>query len=475
MACIRTSCTQRCPGKCTDKTHEKRYIVDYRDERGVRKWSTFSKKGDADEFCTSISGLARKRIVSSVPVGITVTDYATLWIQECYGSAKRKRSTANRYEELLTQHVLPKLGNKKLRNLQRGDIKQFLLGKLAERRTLSVGDGTGPRTEATYKRRTVGHMFAVLRAMLQAAISDGAITTNPARALGKELGLFEKEKVRAGKIKALTVEQRAAFLAAVAVVAPRYRALFHTLAGTGMRLGEALALRWDDLDLAHQQITIARSRSEHAEGEETDSPKNDEPRTVDLSKSLTAILAQHEATAKRDALTRGCPLPKWVFHTKTGTLLDAHNVRRAMRSVVKQAGLPLHLSPHSLRHSYASILLANGESPAYVQEQLGHATIELTVTTYGKWLKKKAPGALDRLDAIGSDQVNYVSSQSSAVAHGSKTVADMCFAQIPQTESRSQALGIVKESLVPPIRIERTTRGLGKLPSQLTLTCSNPR
>ena len=66
--------------------------------------------------------------------------------------------------------------------------------------------------------------------------------------------------------------------------------------------------------------------------------------------------------------------------------------------MLKAAELPGHFSSHSLRHTYASLLLAGGVSPAYVQEQLGHASIELTVGTYGRWLRKKAPGALDILD-----------------------------------------------------------------------------
>ena len=222
-----------------------------------------------------------------------------------------------------------------------------------------------------------------------------------------------------------------------------------------MRLGEALALQWDDLDLAHQQITISRSRSEHAEGEETDSPKNDEPRTVDLSKSLAETLAQHEVTVKAEALKRGCPLSGWVFHTKAGKLLDAHNVRRAMRSILKQAGLSVHFTPHCLRHTYASILLANGESPAYVQEQLGHATIELTVTTYGRWLKKKAPGALDRLDYVPKSKYLVTG------ARGSKVVAEAAYAQNPQTGTNLQLPEVARKKLVPPTRIERATRGLG--------------
>ena len=79
--------------------------------------------------------------------------------------------------------------------------------------------------------------------------------------------------------------------------------------------------------------------------------------------------------------------------------------------MLKAAKLPEHFTPHCLHHSYASILLSEGVSPVYVQEQLGHATIELTVSTYGRWLKKKAPGALDRLDFV------------TEVASGSKVVA----------------------------------------------------
>ncbi len=142
-----------------------------------------------------------------------------------------------------------------------------------------------------------------------------------------------------------------------------------------------------------------------------------------------------------------------LFVTKYGTPLDPANVRRAMTSVLKHAKLPLHFTPHCLRHIYASILLAEGVPAPYVQEQLGHATIELTVSTYGRWLKKKAPGALDRLDALPSQL-------ESAVARGSKVVAEGAFAQNPQTGSVPQLSEIPWTSMEPATRIERATCGL---------------
>lgn len=88
----------------------------------------------------------------------------------------------------------------------------------------------------------------------------------------------------------------------------------------------------------------------------------------------------------------------WVFSSLDGTLLDGANLEKASKRALKVANLPQHFSPHCLRHTYASLLLQDGVSPAYVQEQLGHSSIELTVDTYGRWLRKEAPGAGDRLD-----------------------------------------------------------------------------
>jgi integrase len=70
-----------------------------------------------------------------------------------------------------------------------------------------------------------------------------------------------------------------------------------------------------------------------------------------------------------------------------------------------EAGLPPHFTPHSFRHTFASLLLQQGESPAYVQRQLGHASIKLTVDTYGKWLPMGNKAAVDRLDDSSGSNV----------------------------------------------------------------------
>jgi len=89
----------------------------------------------------------------------------------------------------------------------------------------------------------------------------------------------------------------------------------------------------------------------------------------------------------------------WVFVSEAETPLDGSNVRKAMTCILKKAELPLHFTPHCLRHTYASLMLQQGELVAYVQRQLGHASIQLTVDTYGKWLPMESQAAVDRLDS----------------------------------------------------------------------------
>jgi len=293
----------------------------------------------------------------------------------------------------------------------------------------------------------VRNILAVFRAMLNAAIEDGLIRSNPAANLGRILKLTVSKSSTQEEIKALTREQRQVFLATAYHESPRYYPLFFVLAGTGMRLGEALALQGEDVNTAAKIIRISRAFSEDGI---LDTPKSGHGRTVEISRLLTDVLVKHESSRMEDKMRYGWPvLPPWLFVTKAGTPLDAANVRRAMRSLLRHAKLPLHFTPHCLRHTYASILLADGVSPVYVQEQLGHATIELTVSTYGRWLKKQAPGALDRLDVA----LNFCDI-------GSKVVAAVDFEATMAPAPLEQGPYIQALRMEPASGIEPPTCGL---------------
>ena len=118
-----------------------------------------------------------------------------------------------------------------------------------------------------------------------------------------------------------------------------------------------------------------------------------------MSAGLRDVLRDLEHQRKTETLKKGwAEVPAWVFCRSTGNPLDHSRVSKAFKRVLKHAELPTHFTPHSLRHTFASLLLQQGESPAYVQRQLGHASIQLTVDTYGRWLPMGNKAAVDRLD-----------------------------------------------------------------------------
>ena len=408
---------------CVRKRRGK-YVVDWRDGTGVRHWRTFDKKGDAEEFRDKIGPEARHRITPTVPPTIKTHEYFEHWKGLIAHTIKSR--TLARYSEIFSLHILPRFEKVRVRDLDRGRIKLFLTEKLS----------------AGLEKRTVRNIQAAFRAMLNAAIEDGVIIANPAAKLGRVLKLTVAKSTRQEEIKALTKAQRQHFLQMAYAEAPRYYPLFFVLAGTGMRLGEALALQPDDLDASSKTIRISRAFSEDGI---LDTPKSGHGRTVEMSELLAQVLLRHELVRRQEKLRYGwTELPPWLFVTKAGTPVDAANVRRAMQSLLKKAKLPLHFTPHCLRHTYASILLAEGVSPVYVQEQLGHATIELTVSTYGRWLKKRAPGVLDRLDmSLNSES-------------GSKMVAEGSYPRNPQTGPHVQLLDFPWKNVKPATRIERS-------------------
>jgi integrase len=279
--------------------------------------------------------------------------------------------------------LLPFFGRARVSELTAGWILEILSGRL--RAGLSKG--------------TVRILLATLRAMLNRAKFDGVLDRNPADRLSPHLKLVVSSAARQERIhrKAMTREELAKFLQTAAL--PMYERwvyiLFLVLARTGMRLGEALALQWSDLDLTRREIRIARALS----GGRVETPKSGHGRPVDMSEQLAAVLWS-ERVGRSTVPIHGAifDVAERIFTTRTRKPLDRNNVGRVFARILRRAGLPTHFSPHSLRHTYASLLLQQGESPAYVQRQLGHGSIKLTVDTYGSWLPMGNKAAVDRLD-----------------------------------------------------------------------------
>jgi integrase len=123
----------------------------------------------------------------------------------------------------------------------------------------------------------------------------------------------------------------------------------------------------------------------------SDSTKGGEPRNVEMARALSEALRSLLARRREEAFKRGEPISPHVVFEKPRTSTPK-NLQRTMARRLKRAGLPGHFTCHSLRHTFASLLIAPGVSPVYVQQQLGHASIELTVKVTGATSRSRLRG-----------------------------------------------------------------------------------
>ena len=168
-----------------------------------------------------------------------------------------------------------------------------------------------------------------------------------------------------------------------------------------MRSGELAALRWADIDFSGKFIRLRQSVSRGKVG----ATKNGKPRRVDGSDELIRTFQDLRRQRRAESLQKGSTqIPEWVFINANGNRIDMHNVKeRHFHRCLAAAGLR-RIRFHDLRHTYATLLLMQGESPVYVKEQLGHSSITLTVDTYGHWIPGANRQAVNRLPGLHTAQ-----------------------------------------------------------------------
>jgi integrase len=182
----------------------------------------------------------------------------------------------------------------------------------------------------------------------------------------------------------------------------RLGSLFHVAIASGLRQGELLGLRWEDVDFGAGTVTVRRALQRIDKRPVFVEPKTDRSRrTVNLPASAVAALKiqKDRQTFARQAAGEHWQEQDLVFASTIGTPLDAPNVTHRLQALLKEAGLPRQRF-HDLRHCCASLMLANGEHPRVVMETLGHSQISLTMNTYSHVMPAMQRDAADRLDAL---------------------------------------------------------------------------
>ncbi|MEU0521934.1 site-specific integrase [Streptosporangium sp. NPDC006007] len=211
-----------------------------------------------------------------------------------------------------------------------------------------------------------------------------------------QLGTVERPEVQA-----LTVEEARKFLRQARK--GRFYAVYAVALGIGLRRGEALGLRWDDVDLQNGVLRVRQALQRHkGEGLQLVPLKTQRSRrTIRLPANLVTVLKEHKIEQEEERLAAG---RAWankeglVFTTHVGTPIEPQNLYRHFRAVCDAAGIR-RVRLHDLRHTCATILLAQGVDTRTIMEILGHSTIVLTMNTYAHVLPEHQATALDKLDA----------------------------------------------------------------------------
>jgi len=228
---------------------------------------------------------------------------------------------------------------------------------------------------------TIAGILVALGGVLNAAVRDGFLPSNPIRKLAPD----ERPEVKSKGKRPLDSAEIEALLAAAS---PTYSTLLATAIFTGLRCGEILGLKWSDLDVADGFVRVERQYGRDRSYAELKT--NAGLRSVVLAPSLSKLLAEH----RRASRFSGADDP--VFASRAGTPLSHRNVtRRGMEAAVKRAGLdevPGKRTPsmHDCRDTFASILIARGEDVVYVSRQLGHARPSMTLDVYADLFDRHA-------------------------------------------------------------------------------------
>jgi integrase len=319
----------------------------------------------------------------------TFADYSKRWLEENAG--RWDSQTYERYEGILRLHIWP---NKALKTRRLDEISRSLI-KQTLRELLN-----------SHSSSTVGLAHIVLNGVFNEAIDDDLVQSNPvANVLKKVLPPVNRRKVR--EVNPFTICERDAFLGiAKANFLFKEYLILKVISHMGLRLGEALAMRFKYFDFRNLTYYICESFKQH----KFRLPKKAKKRFVDIPSYLMEEISVHMKQLKEESLKSGFGGDiDILFQDPTESGYWPYSQRRVqglVKRVCKLAGLRL-IHPHSLRHTYASILLMSGTSPKYVQEQLGHASIAITCDVYGHWIPGMGREGLEKA-LTGSEQTLHI-------------------------------------------------------------------
>jgi len=287
---------------------------------------------------------------------LVLSDYLDTWLRSIEDTVRQR--TWERYEQIVRVHLKPTLGRLKLKSLTPTHLRGLYREKL----------------DAGASNRTVQYVHTTLRKALQDAVTDDLIPRNVADGI-------KAPRPKKKEINPLSPEQSRMFLEAIRD--DPLEALYVLAIHRGLRQGELLGLKWDDVDLEAGTLQVRRTLSLTRDGHVMEQPKNGKGRSVELTQSAAYALRSHLQRQLKEIEALGDEYHDQglIFPGEKGQPMRPWTLTRKLQRILERVGLP-HIRFHDLRHTCATLLLGKGVHPKFVQELLGHATISITLDTY---------------------------------------------------------------------------------------------
>jgi integrase len=346
---------------------ERRYEARWRDNQRRAKCKRFKTKREAQTFLARIeTDLSRGSYVdpkeSRIPFGDWVEDYRSTWMH-------LRPQTRAKYESLLKNHLLPVFGDRPLSTIKRMDVQSWV-------------DQLGG---SDLKPRTVRECHVVLYGAMQKAVEERVISANPCTRT--KLPSIEGDEGEEASF--LLPDQIDRLLAAID---SRYRPLLETALYLGLRWEEVAAIKRTNLDLLRKKVKIVGTLERTGSGSYRYTSKMKTPaarRTLAIPSFLVECLAKHLESA---------PASEFLFPAAKGGFLRYDNFRvRVWDKAVKRAGLE-GVTFHSLRHTFAAMMIDKDVNVYVLQKMLGHKDIRTTLNVYGHLYESSNDQVLEAME-----------------------------------------------------------------------------
>lgn len=344
----------------------------FRDERGRKRYRTEVVHGGRKAAEAKLLELLQTKSTGGLKprAHLTLRDLVKEWLK--HKAREIAPRTLDQYRDALERYVLPSLGHRKVGDLHLREIDALyglmLAGDLP---TPDPKPGREAKKPDALSPRTVRLTHAALAQALGQAVAWGLLTVNPAAGVTIPTSKPKEKEV-------LTATERAAFLRACE--GSFYGAFFRTLVDTGLRPGEACALRWSDLDFERGTIAVQRAvtRGDNGEAVLAEPKTTKSRRTVPMLNGLRDVLLAHEERQR----SVNHDLGGFVFTNTDGRMLRPWTFStRDLERTLKQAGIVKKVTLYSLRHTFATLHVVAGTPIKVVSDVLGHANIQQTANT----------------------------------------------------------------------------------------------